>query len=194
MRYRQRRLGAYVAEAEHRRAIGDHRHGVLLHRQGERPAGILLDGQADAGHARGVDHREVIPGADRYLAPDLDLPAQVHEEGAVRGVDDPYPSQMLETIDNLLTMDAVARVDRDVPQDAVSGGLHQVDGADVAAGGADRHRDATQHPGTVGDRQSNRNAVRGARCDGHYRGTSRRIRQFWRGVLLSRRGRGPRTT
>ena len=70
---RQRRLRPDVAETQHRRAVGDHGHRVLLDRQREGPLAIVPDRQAHAGHARGVGHGEVVAGPDRDLVVDLDL-------------------------------------------------------------------------------------------------------------------------
>ena len=84
----QRGLGAEVAEAEHGRPVGDDGDGVAL--DGEPPGvvGVLGDGQADARHAGRVDHRQVVAVADRDLRRDLDLAAEVHEEGPVRDLAD----------------------------------------------------------------------------------------------------------
>jgi len=57
--------------------VGDDGHGVLLDRERERPVPVLLDRQAHARHARRVGHREVVTGANRHLALDLDLATQV---------------------------------------------------------------------------------------------------------------------
>ena len=83
---------------------------------------------------------------------DLDLPAQVHEKGAIRDIDDPDPGQGLEAIDDLLAVHAVAGLDRDVAKYPLTPRLHEVDGPDVAPGIADGHRDTTQHSRAVGDR------------------------------------------
>ena len=67
LHHRKRGLRPDVAEAEHRRAVGDHRDAVPL--DGE-PAGVLRvlgDGETDPRHARRVDHREVVAVADRVL-------------------------------------------------------------------------------------------------------------------------------
>jgi hypothetical protein len=128
---------------------------------------ILANRHADPGDARRVGHREVVAGTDRHLVVDLDLAAQVHEEGAVGGVDDARARQVLEAVDDLLTVGTVARADRDVAHDTLARGLHQVDRADVAAGIADGHGDAAQHARPVGDRQTDGDAVGRARRDGH---------------------------
>ena len=81
----------------------------------------------------------------------FDLAAQVHEEGPVGQVDDADAREVAEAVDDLLAVGTVARVDRDVAQDAVARGLDEVDRADVAAGVADGHRDSTEHAGAIGD-------------------------------------------
>src|SRR5207253_2436001 len=109
-------------QPEHRGAIGDDGHRVVLHGEGEGPLTIVADGQAHAGDTRCVHHGEVVPGADGHLVLDLDLPAQVHQERAVRDVDDPYPGDVTEAGDDLLAMDAVPGLDRDVPDDPITQG------------------------------------------------------------------------
>ena len=56
-----------VAQAQHGRAVGDHRDAVALDRQPAGVLGVLGDRQADPGDARGVDHRQVVAVADRVL-------------------------------------------------------------------------------------------------------------------------------
>ncbi len=60
LHHRQRGLRADAADAEHRRAVGDHGHGVRLDRVRERPLGVLGDRGADARHAGRVGHRQVV--------------------------------------------------------------------------------------------------------------------------------------
>ena len=68
LHHRQARLGADVPQAQHRRAVGDHRHQVAL-------AGVVIDrvrvlGDVPAGlrHAGGVGQRKVVPRFHRHLA------------------------------------------------------------------------------------------------------------------------------
>ena len=77
-----------VAQPEHRRAVRDDGDRVLLDRQGVRLLGIVVDRHADAGDAGRVGHREVVARLHRHLAADLDLAAEVHEEGPVGDVED----------------------------------------------------------------------------------------------------------
>ena len=83
LHHRQRGGRADVAQAEHGRAVGDHRDGVALDGQ---PAGVvrvLRDRQADPGHPRGVRAGQLVAVAQRDLRGDLDLAAEVQQEGAV---------------------------------------------------------------------------------------------------------------
>src|SRR5262249_37780522 len=66
---------------------------------------------------------------------------------------------------DLLGVDAIAGLDGDVPFGSLAGGLDQVDGADVAAGVSDSGRDASKHPGPVGDLEPDGEAIAGARGD-----------------------------
>ena len=96
LHHRQRRLGADVAEPEHGRAVGDDGDRVLLDREVPDLRGVLGDRRADAGDARRVRHREVVARLQRDLRGDLDLAAEVQQEGAVGDV---------------LDLDAVERAD-----------------------------------------------------------------------------------
>jgi hypothetical protein len=84
LHHRQGRERSDVAQAEHRRAVGDDRDGVAL--DGE-PAGVrrvLGDGHADPRHTRRVDHRQVVARADRHLRLHRQLAPEVQQERAVR--------------------------------------------------------------------------------------------------------------
>src|SRR3989441_2325300 len=106
-----------------------------------------------------VGHGEVVTGLDAHLAPDLDLPAQVHEERPVRHVDDLHPLHRTDRVDDLLAVRLVARLEGDVARDRGLADDDQVDGADIAAGFADRRGDPTEHPGLVHDLEPDREAV-----------------------------------
>ena len=141
----------------------------MLHGEGEGPLTIVADGQTHAGNTRCVHHGEVVPGADGHLVLDLDLPAQVHQERAVRDVDDPYPGDVTEAGDDLLAMDAVPGLDRDVPDDPITQGLDEIHRPDVPARVTDRRSHPPQHPGPVLDLHTEGDAVARAGSDGHGR-------------------------
>ena len=65
LHHRHRRARADVAEAEHRRAVGDDRHRVALDRVLEGLVLVFGDRLADARHARRVGHREVVARLQR---------------------------------------------------------------------------------------------------------------------------------
>src|SRR2546426_12291307 len=98
-----------------------------------------------------VRHREIIPGLNRDLVADLDLAAHVHEERAVGDTADADTGQPPQPPDNLLRMEAVARLDGDVALGPLACRLDEVDGANVAPNVADRRRHATEHPRAAGD-------------------------------------------
>ena len=116
---------ADVAEAEHRRAVGDDGDGVALDGQAAGVGGVLGDRQADAGDAGGVDQREVVAVADRHLGLDLELAAEVHEEGAVGDLADLDAVHRAHRLDDLVGVAGVA------------GGRRHVDAQPVGAGGGD---------------------------------------------------------
>src|SRR3989442_1105053 len=159
------RLGgarADVAETEHRGAVRHDRDGVLLDRQRVRFLGVVVDGHADARDARRVGHGEVVAGLDAHLPAHLDLPAQVHEERAVRDVDDLHALDRADPVHDLLAVGLVARLERDVARDRRLADDDQIDGADVAAGLTDRRGDPTEHAGLVQDLEPDRETVAGA--------------------------------
>ncbi len=63
----QRGHRADVAETQHGGAVGHDCDGVALDGEAARVLGVLGDRHAHAGHARGVDHREVVTVADGVL-------------------------------------------------------------------------------------------------------------------------------
>jgi len=97
---------------------------------------------------------------------DLDLAAQVHEEGAIGHVDDGDALDAADTVGDPLAVGLVAGLEADVAGD-LAPGLDDVDGADVAAFGADGGRHLAEHTGGVDDADPNGEAVAGYRRIGH---------------------------
>ena len=87
---------ADVAQAEHRRAVGDHGDRVALDRQPAGVVGVLGDGQADPGHPRRVRPGQLVAVAQRDLRGHLDLAAEVQQERAVGDLADVDPVELLE--------------------------------------------------------------------------------------------------
>ena len=114
LHHRHRGLRADVAEAEHGGAVGDDRDGVLLARQVPRELAIGGDRLADARHAGGVRHREVVARLDRDLRLHLDLAAEMHQECAIGDVLDLDAFDPANALDDPLEMLRVGGVDRDV--------------------------------------------------------------------------------
>ncbi len=159
--HRQRRRRSEVAEAQHGRAVGDHRHRVALDGQAPGVVGVLGDREADAGDAGGVGAGQFVAGAERDLRVHLDLAAEVEQERTVGDL------AHLEAIDlgqlghYMVGMGHVCRVARDVGDDSEVVGVDDVerrhDGAGIADGrcyaadsgriGGNRHPDRDRKPG-----------------------------------------------
>ena len=86
---RQRRLGADVAQAEHGRAVGDDGDRVLLDREVPDLGRVVGDRQADPRDARACrPSRGRRASSAAIFGVDLDLAAEVQQEGAVGDVVD----------------------------------------------------------------------------------------------------------
>ena len=146
LHHRHRRLGADVAEAEHRRAVGDDGDGVLLDREVEGLRAVGGDLHADPGDARRVGHREVVAGLQRVLVVLLDLAAAVHRQRAVDVVDHPRAAGRADRPQDLLPVRLVAGVDRELahPLALAAGAGHQVDALKRPAGLGDRRGQLAQ--------------------------------------------------
>src|SRR5687768_262 len=126
-----------------------------------------MDGHAHAGHARRVGHRQIVARLDRGLALDLDLAAEVHEEGAIGHVHDLHAFDGAQPLDDLLAVPLVAGLERQVARDRGLADGDDVDGADVAAALADRRGDLAEHAGLVPDLEPDRETVAGCWCRLH---------------------------
>ena len=158
---------ADVAEAEHRGAVADDGHGVLLDGELVGELGLGLDGLAHPGDTRRVGHRQVVAVADRHAGDHLDLAAVVHGEGAV------LPAQQLDALrvahglDDLLLVGLAPAVHDDVLVEVLLLGLEAVERPDVAAYRADRARQSTEGAGRVVQAHSEADAEGGGGCVGH---------------------------
>ena len=157
------RRGADVAQAEHRRAVADHRDRVALDGQGPLFGGIVADGQAHAGNAGRVDHAQVVARLDRDAADDFDLAAQVDQEGAVADVQHADAVQRLHPIDDRVGVNFVAGGDGQVTHHPAATGPHDVEGADVAADLADGGRQLPEHARPIARLGPQDEAVAGTR-------------------------------
>jgi len=111
---RKRGLRPDVSEAEHGCAIANHGDSVLLDREIpdlRRLLGNRLANTRDAGRVR---HREVVAGPDRSLGLDLELPAEMEQEGAVGDVLDLDAVERANGVRDPLEVLGVGRLDRDV--------------------------------------------------------------------------------
>src|SRR5262249_29217084 len=160
-------VGPDVAEAEHGGAVRHDSGAVLLDGQRVRLLRILMDGHAHARDARRVGHREIVAGLDGDLSVHLDLAAEVHEERAVRNVDDANTTDGPDLFHDLLGMPLVTRLDAEIGGYRGPADLEEVDGADVTARLADGRRDLAQHARLVLDLEAHGDAVTRARSVDH---------------------------
>src|SRR6266545_4962193 len=109
-----------VAEAQHRRPVGHHRHGVALDGELAGVVGVGGDGAAHAGDPWRVGHRQVVAGAQRDLRGDLELAAQVEEEGPVADLVGLYTFQAVDGLGDLLGVVGVTVVAGQVHDQSVS--------------------------------------------------------------------------
>src|SRR5699024_2291289 len=145
LHHRQCGGSADVAEPEHRRPVGDHSDRVALDGQ---PDGVLrVRGEllTDPAHTRGVDQGEVVAVPDLHLRLDLDLAAEVGEEGAVRDTTDHHSGDGAQRVHDLLGLVLTTGGAGDVhlqPVHTGGGDVHCGDHtAGVLHGGGDRaHR------------------------------------------------------
>ena len=150
---------ADVAQAEHGGAVRDDRDRVALDRVLEGLVAVVVDRHADARDARRVGHREVVARLERLLVALLDLAADVHAQGAVGGVDHRRAVDGVDRLDDLAAVLVARGVDGDVAQRVAALERDEVDGADRAAGVADRARDLAEHAGAVVDLDADRQGV-----------------------------------
>ena len=160
LHHRHRRRGADVAEAEHRGAVGDDRHGVLADRVLVRKRLVLLDRRAHARDAGGVRHRQVVGIADRTQREHLDLATLVHAEGPVPPVVQGDPVDRGGDLGDALCVLFVAAVHHHVFDDRRPLRLEPADLGDVATGITDCRRQVTEYPRRVGEGHVQRDRVR----------------------------------
>ena len=171
-----RRLGADVAQAEHGRAVGDNRDGVLLDRQRTRLLVVLGDGQADAGHARACrpsrgrrasssapccGPRSCRPGASGRCGRTTLTMVTPSTPRTVSTICWPWSESVAETVMSRIVCSR--------------GHAHQVDRADLAVGVGDRRRHRGERAGAGGKLDAHRQAV-GGRWSGRHE-TAKGIRQ-----------------
>ena len=124
---------ADVAEAQHRRPVGDDRDVVLLDRVAEGLVRVVADREADPRHAGRVGHREVVARLQRLLVALGDLAALVQAEACGRSASSSSaPCTVLDGLDDVVPVLLVARVDRDVADQLAAAGLDDVDRPDLS--------------------------------------------------------------
>ena len=152
-------LGTDVPQPQHCGAVGDDRHHVVANGQGESGPRVGGNRAADAGHARRVDHRQVVASLDRSLGIYLDLATQVQEECAIRHPQHPHAFYRAHPLDYLLLVVQIAGTDGDVAGDIALVNRHHVDGADESLCFADGRGDAAQGPRQIAIAQPHGRAV-----------------------------------
>ena len=169
--------GPDVAEPEHRRAVGDDGDRVAL--DGQRPRALRLGGDraADAGDPRRVGHREVVARLDRDGPVDLDLAAEVHQEGAVGDALDADVGDGADRLDHALAVLGVDAGDGDVADLGPALDAHEVDRPEDRARLADRDRHLPERARALREARADRDAVgRGRRRDAHQETAARAAR------------------
>ena len=170
LHHRQRGTRADVAEPEDGRAVGDHRDRVALDRQLADVLGVVVDRHRHPADAGRVGHREVVAGAQRHLGGDLDLAAEVQQEGPVADLVDRHarrPRRRLATRSwecSESEAEHVTSTTRRSWRDSVD-----VDRGDHATVRGDRGRDRADHPVVGGGVQPHGDRVR--RCGGGHAST-----------------------
>ena len=160
LHHRQRAAGADVAEPEDGAAVGHHGHRVALDRQVPDRVRVVRDRPRDARDARRVRHREIVAGLQRHARADLELAAEVAEEGAVRDRLDLDAGQRAHRGRDALDVRLVLGEDRDVAHLVRLLDAHEIDRPEQRALLADRRRDAAERPGLIGQSDPQNRAER----------------------------------
>lgn len=124
-----------------------------------------MDRLGYAGHTRCVDEREIGPIPNGRLERGLNFSAAMLLKNLVEDVNDSDVAEILDADDDLVHVIRAGRVDRDLAGDLIARGLDEFDGANVAAGLADRGREFAEHAGHVADLRPQREAVARRRAD-----------------------------
>src|SRR6266536_538830 len=166
---RQRGGRAQVAQAQHRRAVGDDRHGVPLDREPPGVLGILRDRQAYPRDAGGIGPRQLVPGTQRHLRVDFDLAAEMQEEGAVRDFPDLDPGHRLQRADHVVGVGGIGGVAGEVGDDVGRVRVDNVERGDDAAGFAHSGGESPDRGGVGddGDPDGDRESGTGKTTYGH---------------------------
>jgi hypothetical protein len=154
-----RRLRTDIAEAEHRRAVGDDRHRIALDGQRPRRRRVVVDGHRDAPYARRVSHREIVARLQRQLGIDLDLATLVHQERAIRDAVDGDSVEIAHRAYDRLGMTRVHARDRHVANDLIGLDAHQVDRAEHRPCVGDGVSDSSERAALLGQMQAHREAI-----------------------------------
>src|SRR5215203_7097712 len=114
LHHRHRCLGSYVSQTQHRRTVGDDRHGVSLDGEVEGTLGLLHDGAAHPRNPRRVGHGEVVACPHRRLRPHLYLAPKVEEERPVGEVGYPHLRERVDRVGYLTSVLGVAGIHSEV--------------------------------------------------------------------------------
>ena len=114
LHHRQRSGRSDVAEAQHRGPVGQDGDRVALDRQAAGVLGVAGDRLADPGDAGRVGAGQVVTVAQLHLRGDLELAAEVHEEGPVAHLPDDEPVELRDRLGDALDVLGVRGVAADV--------------------------------------------------------------------------------
>ena len=145
-----------------RGAVGDHRDGVALDGQ---PAGVgrvVRDRLAHPGDAGRVGPGQVVPVSQRRLGGDLDLAAEVHQEGPVGDLADLDPVQLVDRLGDVIAWVCRLGVRGHVDHQQAGRRLDDVETGDHSAGPADRRRQFARGTRGRGRRDPHGDRVAGA--------------------------------
>src|SRR5699024_3069110 len=146
-------------QTEDRGAVRDHGYRVALYGQAAGVLRVLGDRLDHPGHARGVDHREVVAVADRELRLDGELAPQVREEGAVRDLAELDAVETAQIVDDLHRMVVTRGEDRDVRPHPLRPGGGDVERGDRGTVALDASGDVADCGGARGELESDRDGV-----------------------------------
>src|SRR5699024_9668631 len=150
---------AEIAQSQDRGAVRDDGDRVALDGQAASVLRVLGDRLDHAGHARGVDHREVVAVADRELRLDGELAAQVCEEGAVRDLAELDALDPAQVVDDLHRVVVAGGEDRDVRPHPLRPGGGDVERGDRGPVALDARGDVDYGGGARGELESDRDGV-----------------------------------
>src|SRR5882672_10847638 len=146
--HRHGRRRPNIPKPKHRCSISYDGHGIFLDCKRECFFRILTNRFADTRDARSVSHRKIGASLQGHLRHHFDLATNVHEEGAIRDLQDLDASDSFNSLDDLVFVFTGNGVDGDIANDVVAANTHNVYRTDVAPRPANRGRDFAERART----------------------------------------------